>query len=327
MDFMERIAALPDVESVGAVNNVPLDEPATALVFFREEDVQTPDGGVPLEYTTAGGDYFATMGIPLLAGRALSRAENTVNPGSVVISRTAAERLWPGQGAVGRRLRRADGEEWHTVVGVVGDVAQGDLGDAPSPLVYFPFVGTTPTRWRVTSPGYVVKTTRADVIAPEIRELIREVAPGSPMYQISTIDALAARELAGLQLMMSLLGVGALLALLLSAIGLFGVLSYLVAERTREIGVRVALGAETGQVRRMVVAQGSRVVAIGVLLGLAVAALSTRALGALLFGVEPVDPVSFAGTSALMLLIGALASYLPARRASRVNPLDALREG
>jgi predicted permease len=325
VEFMDRIAALPDVRSVGVVNNVPLDEPVTPLRFFREDDVPSEEGGIPLNYTSAGGAYFRTMGIPLLDGRDVTREEQTVNPGVAVVSRSAAQLLWPGQNAVGRRIRRADGDAWHTVVGVVGDVAQFGPDDAPPPLVYLPLVGTTPTSWRITSPGYVVKTARAEVIAPEIRELIRQAAPGAPMYQIGTMEGLAAREVSGHKLMTMLLGFGAVVSLLLSAIGLFGVLSFVVTERTREIGVRMALGAGSGQVRRMVVAQGSVVVALGVVLGLAIAAFSTRVLQGLLFGVARVDPLSFAGMAALMLSIGWLASYLPARRASRVDPVEALR--
>jgi ABC-type antimicrobial peptide transport system permease subunit len=163
------------------------------------------------------------------------------------------------------------------------------------------------------------------VIAPEIRELIRESAPGAPMYQISTMDALGAREVSGHKLILTLLGFGAALSLLLSAVGLFGVLSFVVTERTREIGGRMALGAGSGQVRRMVVAQGSLVVALGVALGLGVAAFSTRFLQGLLFGVARVDALSFGAMAALMLTIGWLASYLPARKASRVDPIEALR--
>jgi predicted permease len=324
---MDRIAALPDVQSVGVVNNVPLDEPVTAMRFLRDTDVASPEGGVPLTFTHAGGEYFRTMGIALLNGRAFTREEHAVNPGSVVISRSAADRLWPGQDPLGRRIRSADREEWHTVVGVVGDVTQYGPSDVPPPLVYFPLVGPTPTSWQVVSPGYVVKTSRAGSIAPEIRELVRQVAPGAPMYQINTMEGLAARELSGIKLMTLLLGFGGVIALALSAVGLFGVLSYVVAERTREIGVRIALGARNTQVRRLVVARGSVVVAAGVLLGLGVAALSTRVLDAMLFGVAPVDVPSYAGMSVLMLSIGWLASYLPAHRASRVDPIEALREG
>jgi predicted lysophospholipase L1 biosynthesis ABC-type transport system permease subunit len=199
---------------------------------------------------------------------------------------------------VGRRLRRRDVEGWETVVGVVEDVMQDDFRTAAEPVVYHALVGPTPMSWVISSPAYVLKTPRAEVIAPEVRALVREVAPSAPMYRVFTMDGLARDSMVALSFTMLTLGIISALALLLGAVGLYGVLSYVVAERTREIGVRMALGAEAGQVRRMVVAQGARVVAIGVAIGVVVALLSTRALGSLLFGVPPVDLATFAGMSA-----------------------------
>jgi putative ABC transport system permease protein len=329
LDLMDRIAALPGVESVGLVNNVPLDEAVSDLRVFPDGDAPRADGGIQLYSTFAAGAYFESMRVTLVEGRTFTREENTANPGSVVISRSVVDLLWPGQThstALGRRIRRDGSDEWHTVVGIVGDVRYDPL-EPPPPIVYFPLSGTTPASWRVTSPGYVVKTTRAAAIVPEIRDLIRQAAPGAPMYQISTMDDLVARDFRTVRLMMLLVGFGAALSLILSAIGLFGVLSYVVAERTREIGVRIALGANVHRVQRMVIRQGSLVVALGVCIGLGVAAYSTRVLQGLLFGVQPIDVISFAGMAGLMLLIGWLASWLPARRASRVDPIEALRGG
>jgi ABC-type antimicrobial peptide transport system permease subunit len=177
----------------------------------------------------------------------------------------------------------------------------------------------------MTSPAYVVKSSRADRLQPEVRELVRQMTPEAPVYREYTMDFLAKRSMQQLSFTMLTLGVVAGLALLLGAIGLYGVLSYVVAERTREIGVRMALGATASAVRRMVVSQGARVVLVGVLIGVAVALASTRVLGSLLFGVKPVDPVVFAAMSVLMIAIGGLASYIPARRASSVNPIESLR--
>jgi ABC-type antimicrobial peptide transport system permease subunit len=197
--------------------------------------------------------------------------------------------------------------------------------EAAQPLVYFPLVGPTPKAWSVGSPAYVVKTARAEVMAPEVRALIAEVAPEAPMYRVYTMAALEARTLVQLSFTLLTLAIVSGLALFLGAIGLYAVLSCVVAERRREIGVRMALGATAAAVRRMVMAQGARVVAVGVVLGLVAALAATRALSGLLFGVPAVDGPTFGAMALVMLAIGGLAAYLPARRASLVDPCESLR--
>jgi ABC-type antimicrobial peptide transport system permease subunit len=175
------------------------------------------------------------------------------------------------------------------------------------------------------SPAYVVKSPRAATLTREVRELVREIAPEAPVYREYTMEFLAQRSMVQLSFTMLTLGVVSALALILGAVGLYGVLSYVVAERTREIGVRMALGATAAAVRRLVVSQGTRVVMVGVVLGVGVAFLSTRLLGRLLYDVKAVDPIVFAIMSLMMLGVGMLASYMPARRASRVDPIESLR--
>jgi ABC-type antimicrobial peptide transport system permease subunit len=204
-------------------------------------------------------------------------------------------------------------------------VVQSNFRDAAQPLVYFPLVGQDPTSWTISSPAYVVKTPRAETIAPEIRRLAREVAPEAPMYRVFTMAGLARDSMVGLSFTMLTLGVASMLALILGAVGLYGVLSYIVAERTREIGVRMALGAKAAQVRRMVVVQGARVLVFGVVLGVAAALGATRALGSLLFGVEALDASTFLAMSGAMIGVGLLASWVPAWRASNVDPIESLR--
>jgi predicted permease len=325
MDFMERIRALPGVQSVGVVENVPLNEGA-ALAPFRTEEMSTdPDAGKRLRYTFAAGDYFNTMGIRVLGGRPFPSRDLQATTGSVMISRSAAELLWPGQDAVGRRLQMQGQTAWATVIGVVEDVMQNNFRETPQSIVYFPLVVSGSPDWLVSSPAYVVKTPRAATIAPEIRALVKEVAPNAPMYRIFTMERLASDSMVQLSFTMLTLGILSALALILGAVGLYGVLSYVVAERTREIGVRMALGARSDQVRRMVVAQGARVVAAGVVVGVIAALYSTRILGSLLFGVARLDLVTFLAMSGSMIVVGLLASYLPARRASNLDPIESLR--
>jgi putative ABC transport system permease protein len=323
--FKERLAALPGVEAVGIVDHVPLNEGLGELRFWPAERTGESEGGVRLGFNSVTGDYFSTAGIWLLEGRVFTAAEQLNNPGYVIVNRSAANLLWPGQSAIGRRLKREDVDAWETVIGVVGDVMQDNFRDPAPAAVYYPLVGQAPAEWQVSSPAYVVKTSRAETIAPEIRALVREVAPGAPMYREYTMAGLATETRLPLAFTMLTLGLISLLAVILGTVGQYGVLSYIVAERTREIGVRMALGAQAGRVQRMVVEQGARVLLVGVVLGLVVAAASTRALRSLLFEVGTLDPSAFAGVAGGMVLVGLLAAYLPARRASRVDPVESLR--
>ncbi|HMU62028.1 MAG TPA: ABC transporter permease [Gemmatimonadales bacterium] len=321
--FMDRLRALPGVESVGLVENVPLNE-GTRSIRFHPEGADA-DAQPLLNVTWAAGDYFKTMDIAVRRGRVFTNEEQLSGEGNVIISESAARLLWPDTDPIGRRMSADRGVGSFTVIGVVEDVLQNNFRDPPEPVIYLPLVGPTPDSWAMSSPAYVVKTSRAEFIAPEVRALAREVAPEAPMYRVFTMAGLARDSMAQLSFLMLTLGIAALLALILGSVGLYGVLSYIVGQREREIGVRMALGAEAGQVRRMVVLQGTRVVAVGILIGLVVALLSTRALGALLYGVATFDLVTFAAMTALLVGVGMLASYLPARRASRVDPVEALR--
>ena len=324
--FMDRLRALPGVTAVGVVNNIPLDEGTETWRFLT--DAMTQDsGGTMLDINFTGGDYFRAMGIALLQGRAFTNDEAVTPNSNVVVSRTAAERLWPGQSPLGQRIRRAGspGLGSFTVVGVVEDVKQNDWRDAGESAVYFPLTGPVAQAWGMGSPAYVVRSPRADSLQREVRDLVRQVAPEAPVYRDFTMEFLTQRSMIMLSFTMLTLGVVSGLALILGAVGLYGVLSYVVAERTREIGVRMALGATAGAVRRMVMSQGAKVVLAGLVLGVGAALASTRLLSTLLFNVKAVDPVVFAAMALVMTAIGMLASYMPARRASKVDPMQSLR--
>ncbi len=325
LEVMDRLRALPGVDGVGIVNNIPLDE-GTGSGRFLTDTMNQDGGGALLSQTFAGGDYFRMMGIDLLRGRPFTADEAVTPNSSAIISRSAAERLWPDGDPIGQRLRPANAAgQWFTVVGVVQDVKQLDWRSAGEAAVYLPLTGPTARSWWMGSPAYVIKSSRASSLGNEVRELVRQVAPEAPVYRDFTMEFLAQRSMVELSFTMLTLGVVSALAMILGAVGLYGVLSYVVAERTREIGIRMALGATAPAVRRMVVSQGAKVVLIGAVVGVAVAFAATRLLNTLLYQVDAANGVTFVAMSLTMIAIGMLASYLPARRASNVDPAVSLR--
>jgi predicted permease len=316
---MDRLAALPGVDSVGYVDTLPLDEGAGAA-FVTTPLLEAGGAEAPRVRTAGvGGAYFETMGIELVRGRFLERAEEEQRVPSVIVSRSAADLLFPGADPIGQQLRPADAANvpWFNVVGVVEDIRVDDLRRDPEPMVYLPDVAT--------SPAYVMKSVRANELAPEVRAIIRELVPESPMYRVFTMERLAANTMASLSFTMLMLGIAAALALILCAVGIYGVLSYVVTQRTREIAVRMALGAQPLGLRRMLVLQGGRVALIGVAIGVVTAFGVTRFLGNLLYGVQPIDALSFVAMASVVLAIALLATYVPARRASAVDPMQSLR--
>jgi putative ABC transport system permease protein len=317
--FMDRLKALPSVESVGYITTLPLDEGAGRQNITTSR-LEAIGAEAPLvRVAGAGGEYFQTMGIELARGRYFDRVEEERAMPFVIISQSAAELLFPGEDPIGKQVRpAAGGQTWYTVIGVVEDVLVDDLRrKSPEPMVYLPAVSS--------SPAYVMKSTRANQLEPEVRAVIRDVMPTSPMYRVFTMKRLAAKAMANLSFTMLLVSIAAVLALVLGAVGLYGVLSYRVARRAREIGVRMALGAEAKSVRRMFVWQGGRVALVGIVLGALAAVGLTRYISTLLFNVGRLDVLAFAGMSAVMLAVALLASYVPALRASRVDQVVALR--
>ena len=317
--FMERLAAIPGVESVGFISTLPLDEGA-GTVNVTTPKIEASGAEAPaIRNAAAGGAYFQTMGIELVRGRYFERVEEERGIPNVIISEAAARILFADEDPIGQKVRpAAGGQTWFTVIGVVEDVKVDDLRrQSADPMVYLPGVST--------SPAYVLKSARADQLAPEVRAVIRDVAPQSPMYRIFTMKSLTARAMASLSFTMLMVGISAVLALVLGAVGLYGVLSYGVMRRAQEIGVRMALGADARAVRRMFIWQGTRVTLLGTLMGVLTAVAFTKYVQTLLYGVERLDVVAFAGMSAVMVAVALAASYIPARRASLVDPVVALR--
>ena len=317
--FMDRLKGLPGVESVGYVTTLPLDEGAGSQNITTPRH-QASGAEAPLvRVAGAGGAYFQTMGIELVRGRYFDRVEEEQAQRLVIISQSAANVLFPGEDPLGKQVRPATGnQEWFSIIGVVEDILVDDLRRrTPEPMVYLPAVSG--------SPAYVIRSARADRLEPEVRAIVREVLPTSPMYRIFTMERLAAKAMANLSFTMLMVSIAAVLALVLGAVGLYGVLSYRVTKRAQEIGVRMALGAEAGRVQRMFIWQGGRVALIGIVIGMVTAFGVTTYIQTLLFNVGRLDALAFTAMAAVMLAVALLASYIPAQRASRVDPVIALR--
>jgi predicted permease len=318
--FMDRLKALPGVESVGFITTLPLDEGAGTNNITTPRIIASGAEAPLVRVAGAGGAYFQTMGIELKKGRFFERMEEERGIQNVLISEAAATMLFPNEDPLQKQVRpaAATGDSWFTVIGVVENVVVDDIRRmSPEPMVYLPGVST--------SPAYVLRSTRANQLEPEVRAIIREMIPESPMYRIFTMERLAANAMAGLSFTMLMVSLAAGLALVLGAVGLYGVLSYRAARRAQEIGLRMALGAEAKTVRRMFLRQGAQVAILGVVIGAVAAMALTSYIQTLLFNVQRFDAMAFAGMSALMLLVALLASYIPALRASRVSPVIALR--
>jgi len=324
-DLLGRINSLPGVERAGAVSVLPLAGNFDTAGAEPEGLAQGP-GQMPYpERYIVMPDYFQAMKIRLTRGRFLSDADDENAPLVVLISATAAQQWWPNQDPIGRRVRvpgfDANPQPWRTVVGVLEDVKQAGL-DAPHTMqVYLPHAQY--------STQYLTLVVRAksepQSLAAEIRRQVNQIDLDQAVSNIATMDQVLSDSVASRRFSASLLGSLAGLGLLLATVGVYGVLSYSVSQKTREIGIRVALGAARRDVLSLVIGQGMKLLLLGVAGGTIAALLLTRLMSGLLFGVSSSDPVTFAGIAAFLTAVALLACYLPARRASKVDPMVALR--
>ena len=274
---------------------------------------------VPLE--GGGTEYFRTFGIPILRGRGFLPSDRESAPKIVVVSEAVARRLWPGQDPVGQRLRFLGGDpnDWRTVVGVAGDIRFRRLKEA-TPMIYLPW------HQLITFGTFALRTRDALAsVLPAVRRTVREFDPQMDVWDARTMDAYVDKPLTQPRLSTLLLSAFGVVGLLLAAIGLYGMMASAVQERTRDLGVRLALGATPGRLRREVLGAALSVTSVGAVVGLAAAVMSSRLLTALLFQVSPTDPITLAGVCVVLLAVGVGAAYLPARRAMRIDPAQALR--
>ena len=324
---LESVEALPGVESAALTTEVPLTNDYVMHNYAVEGHPPLPAGTEPEGwYRGISPGYFRTLGIPLLHGRAFNADDRADTLPVVIINDALARLSFPGQDPLGQRLRwaRALDLPAMTIVGVVGDVRSFSLADEDAPAIYVPF--TQERHWWRSFMNLTVHTSREPhALVPELKRAIAAIDPNIPVAKISTLEELVAGSLVDRRYQLLLLGLFALLALVLASVGIFGVLSYSANQRTHEIGIRLALGARPDHIFRMVLGQALGLTLMGVGLGLAGALALTRLLASLLFQITPTDPVTFAAVSLLLTVVALLACYVPARRATRVDPMTALR--
>lgn len=327
-ELLGRLRGLPGVQSVGAASNVPLGVNAQGTAFEVEGFPVAAGEMAPMFwYKYAAPGYFETVGIPVISGRTFVPADHESDLGNILINTVIARRYWPGQDAVGKRIRFAlDTAGWYTVVGVVGETKERGLRTDPIDQVYLPMVAKNGNDgWRAAFMTYVIRIRNPEALVPAVRAEVSQMDPDLPIASVQTMDKMVADSVVRLSFTMLALAISAVIALLLGAVGLYGVLSYVVTQRTREIGIRIALGAEAGSVLRLVVGQGARTAAAGVALGLLGAVGLTRFLRSLLYETAPLDVPVLLGMSLLLFSVGLAAAYLPARRASQVDAATALK--
>jgi putative ABC transport system permease protein len=323
---LEKVKALPGVEAAALTGQIPMGNNYDTWGFHIEGLTRAnPSEDPDVQRYSVSPDYFRTMGVPLRRGRLLTDSDVTNGLPVMVVSEAAAK-LWQGADPIGRRVRvPGSSSPWRTVVGIVGDARHASLDEDErrSAGFYLPQAQVTDS--------FLVLVVKAATVDPAqlthaIRVILKELDPAVPVYDVARLDDLVAKSYADRRFVMQLLGAFSLLALLLAAVGLYGVVSYSVAQRTREVGLRVALGAQPADVLRLVLGTGLSTVAVGIGVGLCAAFALTRLLRSLLYGVQATDPTSIFAAATALAIVAVVAHWLPARRALRVDPAIALRQ-
>ena len=323
--LLERLRALPPVQAVALAGDVPFAGAGGCWGFHAQGHVQpNPNDDPCVERYSFSGDYFRVMNIPVIAGRSFT-AEDTGSARRVIlVSLSTARLIWGSGNPLGAQVRigSATSGAWRTVVGIVGDVHHNDLTVAPAPAMYTPEAQITSAYLTLVARA---RDGNASALAPDARAVIRALDPAVPVYAVSPLSGLVRQSAAQRVFVTRVLSAFAAAAVLLAAIGLYGLVACSVLERTREVGVRVALGARPHDVVRLVLAGGLSIVISGMAAGLAASFAATRYLGSLVFGVRPTDPTTLAGAAALLIVVALLAHAVPLRRALRIDPASALR--
>jgi len=329
IDFYERVLertrAIPGVESAGAINVLPLSPGPTFGFRVEGRPIVPVDKWAHTNFRNVSPDYFRTMNIPVLKGRAFSPQDDSNAPPKVMINQALAQRDFPGEDPVGKRVTFGNPSNeqpvWSEIIGVTANVRSLELREGPPEELYF-----TSKQNLFQNMAVVVRSTvEPESLAPALRQAVAEVDRSVPVSEVRTMENIVSESVTQPRFNVFLLGLFSTIALLLSVAGIYGVTAYTVTQRTHELGIRLALGAQIGDVLRMILGQGMTVIGIGIAIGLVAAFGLMRLMKTLLFGVTATDPLTFVGITIVLIAAGLLACYLPARRATKVDPLEALR--
>jgi putative ABC transport system permease protein len=322
----ERLAGVPGVGSVGLASHVTMDGEDNGNPLYVE-GVPVAEGALPplRRHKSVAPAFFETMGIRLVAGRAITWSDVHERRPVAIVSETLAREYWkePAR-ALGQRVRSSPANPWREIVGVTGDERDDGLNQPPTAIVYWPLLNDS---YQQRTMAYAVRSSRvgAPGFLRELRAAVWSVNPNLPLAAVRTLDEIEAESMAQTSFAMVMLAIAAGVALLLGVVGIYGVIAYTAAQRTREVGIRMALGAQAGAVRGDFLRRGLALTGAGIVLGVVASLALTRLMSALLFGVGPMDPVTYAAVSAVLTAVALLAAWVPARRASRVDPVVALR--
>lgn len=327
-EYLDRLSVVPGVEQVAITNpTLPTDAWTGAYILFENQRSDAPDGTFPMIMHAVSPGYFEMLGIPVLQGRAFT-AQDTQSYGALV-SKALAEERWPGESPLGKRLKNGARPDspWLNVIGVVADVRyEGLVGEAqPAPDIYLPVLQIP---WRPLTVNFLVRPKSAEAasaLVSALRQETRAIAPDLPVYDVATLRERLVRQTDKARFQVVLVSLFTLLALLLSAVGIYGVVAYSTMQRTREIAIRMSLGADRGSVLRMVIGRGAALAGLGLALGLTAIFLVSERLVSLLYGVSAKDPLVLGGTALLLFVVTLAANYFPARRAARIEPVTGFR--
>lgn len=320
--LLERLSATPSVKSASAVQSLPIRGSYVLSVVIKGQPTPKPGEEPSANYRAVTPEYFATLGIPILRGRAFTRQDSGTSPKVAMVDEAFVRKHYPGEDPLGRRIDIGNGTDDAEIIGVVGSVNYTGLDALPSPTMYMP---TTQDGF---STLWVMARTDRDpnALQPTVRQIVRDLDSNLPAYSMTPLVEVVSESVAQRRFSMLLILLFGVVALFLSAVGLYGVVAYTVSLRTREIGLRMAIGAMPSDVLKMVLGGGMKLAALGVVLGLGAAFALSQLVEAMLFEVEPSDPGSYAATAGLLLVVAALACYFPARRAMRVDPIVTLQQ-
>jgi len=323
---LEKVSAIPGVQDAGLINTLPLDKGPTTGFRVEGRPITTPDKWPMVNYRGVSPNYFRAMGIPVVQGRAYTERDNSSAPLVMIINQQTAREIFPDENPIGKRITFGNTDQnqqpvWFEIVGVVANVRSLELREEPESEIYF---SSLQDYWAAMS--LVVRSSvEPSSLSASVRQAVNQVDKSVPVSQVNTMDHVVSESITQPRFNLFLLALFSTVAMLLSAAGIYGVTAYTVTQRTHELGIRLALGAQVGDVLKMILGQGMAVIGVGLVLGLVAAFGLMRLLRSLLFGVGENDPLTFVAITLVLVIVALIACYVPARRATKVDPLEALR--